>query len=226
MLENRTLQFTQVKELNDPFDCHPGLIDFSCHPEYTRALNMSDVKESVNDGKITLGAFRQLAYVCSLSKNNDSVSMWSHYANNHRGVCIELHLESLGSHGIICGQSYDVSYDDIIRKPNYFTFNDNINDPAHYMLTTKAREWEREQEVRYITQGRPKIRPNDTIDNDERYYRPQIPNDCFAAIYLGVNIDKDVEKEIIESAKKLNADVKIYKMQVDPNALRLIPIQK
>lgn len=33
MLHNSNLQFTNATRLNDPFDCHPALFDFSHAPE-------------------------------------------------------------------------------------------------------------------------------------------------------------------------------------------------
>ena len=33
MLHHSNLQFTNATQLNDPFDCHPALIDFSKVPE-------------------------------------------------------------------------------------------------------------------------------------------------------------------------------------------------
>ena len=33
MLGNQNLQFTNASQLNDPFDCHPKLIDYSNVPE-------------------------------------------------------------------------------------------------------------------------------------------------------------------------------------------------
>lgn len=33
MIENSNLQFTNATKLNDPFDCHPKLFDYSSVPE-------------------------------------------------------------------------------------------------------------------------------------------------------------------------------------------------
>ena len=33
MIGNRNLQFTNASQLNDPFDCHPKLIDYSNVPD-------------------------------------------------------------------------------------------------------------------------------------------------------------------------------------------------
>jgi hypothetical protein len=42
-----------------------------------------------------IAALRKLAKVCSFSAANDSLLMWSHYANHHKGFCIEYDLEPL-----------------------------------------------------------------------------------------------------------------------------------
>jgi hypothetical protein len=33
MIGNKNLQFTNASQLNDPFDCHPNLVDFSNLPD-------------------------------------------------------------------------------------------------------------------------------------------------------------------------------------------------
>ena len=45
----------------------------------------------------TIGGWRKLAKICSFSEVADSLLMWSHYADHHRGFCIEYDLESLGN---------------------------------------------------------------------------------------------------------------------------------
>jgi hypothetical protein len=44
----------------------------------------------------TIGGWRKLAKICSFSEVPDSLLMWSHYADHHRGFCIEYDLQSLG----------------------------------------------------------------------------------------------------------------------------------
>lgn len=36
MIGNKNLQFTNASQLNDPFDCHPKLLDYSNVPETER----------------------------------------------------------------------------------------------------------------------------------------------------------------------------------------------
>ncbi|MGA3372853.1 MAG: DUF2971 domain-containing protein [Terracidiphilus sp.] len=43
----------------------------------------------------TLNLVRRNAKVCSFSAISDSILMWSHYADNHRGFCVEYDLDPL-----------------------------------------------------------------------------------------------------------------------------------
>ena len=37
-------------------------------------------------------------HICSLSKTYNSILMWSHYADSHKGCCIELEVTSVNHH--------------------------------------------------------------------------------------------------------------------------------
>jgi hypothetical protein len=54
--------------------------------------------------------FRKRAKVCSFSAVNDSLLMWSHYANHHKGICIEYNLEALGADHSFRKNLYPVLY--------------------------------------------------------------------------------------------------------------------
>jgi hypothetical protein len=57
-----------------------------------------------------LAGFRKQAKVCSFSEVNDSLLMWSHYANHHKGFCIEYDLEALGADHFFRKNLYPVLY--------------------------------------------------------------------------------------------------------------------
>jgi hypothetical protein len=90
MLSNGNIQFTNATKLNDPFDCHPSLIDFSHVPtERARAWD----KEAIMDLESNrCERQRDNTWICSLSKNYDSLLMWSYY-NCHKGICIGIDME-------------------------------------------------------------------------------------------------------------------------------------
>ena len=49
-------------------------------------------------------------YCLCLSENNSSVLMWSHYADNHKGICIEYDFESIKNNKLIYYSLFPVNY--------------------------------------------------------------------------------------------------------------------
>jgi hypothetical protein len=236
MLHNGDLQFTNATKFNDPFDCHPGLIDFSkISPEQAKPWGW--------EGTISLKAHsyernREETRICCLSKINNSLPMWTFYAKDHTGVCVGLDMEKvnanlhsgrgyIGLHNF--SDCYEVQYRDIIEKSDFFK-RDN-QDFYYYQMLTKAKEWEYEQEVRIFVHNpstlfllspeQYKERTKRVFSHQELRAYPQIDNDCFAVIYLGMNISLRHKKRIIEIAKDRNPDIKICQMKINPDALRL-----
>jgi hypothetical protein len=234
MLHYGNLQFTNAMYLNDPFDCHPGLIDFSkIPPERAKKWGREDtILLDADPYRLN----REEAWICCLSKVLDSMPMWTFYAKNHTGVCIGLDIEKVKPHinymlgTMVFNDCWDVEYRDIIKKPDFYS---NAEDFFTYQLITKAKDWEYEQEVRmFIFKPMPwimaltrKLKRNEVTDWKEVRAYPEISDDCFAAIYLGVNILSKHKKKIIEYAKKRNPDIKIYQMAVNPDALKLDAVE-
>ena len=136
--------------------------------------------------------------------------------------------------GVFFGpQPLAVQYKDIVNKPNFFYKIDMI-DYTRYQLSTKAKDWEHEKEVRLLLTdpGIGEI-PSEYSDSDQkedgsvdyedvRFY-PVIGRECFCELYLGINVEKAQQDEILKVARWLNPEMKIYKMTVDPGAFRLNP---
>lgn len=240
MLHYRNLQFTNATRLNDPFDCHPALFDFSNAPEYPHNWPPKDFL--VEKGKIDTENIRNSAWICSLSKIHDSLLMWSYYGN-HKGVCIGLDMEKTNKYlsKIFCSIymgafEMEVQYRDMIEKPDYFH---DAKDFFRYQLSTKAKAWEHEQEVRLLlidpipagSSNHPCLAPmalpfkpkskKEIIDWKEVRAYPHLGEECFESLYLGIKIEPDKRDKIISEARKCNPDIKIYQMTIDPNAFRL-----
>ena len=233
MLRNSNIQFTNATKLNDLFDCHPSLIDFSQVPtERVRTWGKEAIMD-LESNRFELN--RNNTWLCSLSKNYDSLLMWSYY-NCHKGICIGIDMEKVDKYlsriraSTILGYlKIEVQYKDIIEKPDFFKSEQDL---WQYQLSTKAKAWEHEQEVRLVIVNPSMITPyyvpkefenKESIDYKEIRFVPKIGGECFDSIYLGVNIDDDVRKQIINIAKGLNPEIKIYQMKVDANAFKLQP---
>ena len=234
MLKGSNLQFTNATKFNDPFDCHPALFDYSNAPTNEHNWPPAEwISEMEENNMVNL---RNETWITCFSKVYDSLLMWAYY-NNHKGICLGLNKEAVlrschhGYFGLYYPFYREVEYKEIIHKPNFFR-----NRPFwESILTTKAKDWEHEQEIRLITK-KPAwvnsrrdipedLKEDEIIDWTEIRHYPHIDSDCFESLYLGINIREKVKKEIIKAAKKLNPDIQIYKMDIDPNAFRLIAEQ-
>lgn len=232
MLKRGNLQFTNATKLNDPFDCHPALVDFSNVPkEACKGWTADDMAWLMSS---RFKRNRDNAWICSLSKVYDSMLMWAYYGN-HQGVCIGLDMDKAKPYldNIQCSvfrgaQELEVQYKDVIEKPDYF--NERI-DYYRYQYSTKAKEWKHEQEVRLLLIDPSQMftpmallhepKEGEITDWKEVRAYPKIGGECFDSLYLGIKIDEDKKAEIIKTALTLNPDIKIYQMEIDPKAFRL-----
>jgi hypothetical protein len=100
MLKNRELYFSDPKHFNDPADCRIGIYD-----ALNAAVNLAEKEDSTVKYKLQkLGAldslFRQIendvkrSAVFSLSREENNVLMWSHYADSHQGFSVGFSLSS------------------------------------------------------------------------------------------------------------------------------------
>lgn len=238
-LSQPNLQFTNASQLNDPFDCHPNLVDFSDIPESERGgIPEEWWQEKEESDALNL---RNDTWLSSFSKVNDSLLMWSHYCWNHSGVCIGLNLDKIlecvppSGLGMLLVEPLimDVQYQDILIKPN--KYHSRI-DAWHYQLSTKAKDWEYEQEVRLIIENPnpwfaaftkeqaedAKKDKNKIWDWKEIHHYMELSGECFDSIYFGVKIDPSEKDKLINFAREnLNPDIKLYQMNIDENAFRL-----
>ncbi len=240
MLEKNNLQFTNATQLNDPFDCHPKLLDYSNVP--TSKLQGWIPKECWIEKEETKAfSMRNETWLCSLSKVFDSLLMWTHYCCNHKGICIGLDIDKvMESAPPMFGAIYqkpfvvEVQYQDIIKRADA----NSVKEPLFtYQWRVKAKEWEYEQEVRLVI---PKpcglyasLPPQQANQNKEiwdgreiHHYLP-LNAECFYSIYFGINIDETEKWKIITYARQhLNPKIKLYQMKVDEDAfkLRAMPI--
>ena len=235
MIGNQNLQFTNASQLNDPFDCHPKLIDYSNVPESKLQGWVPKDWWMEKEENYALN-LRNGTWLCSLSKAYDSLLMWSHYCYNHKGVCIGLDIDKVMQSvppmfGTIYLKPYviEVQYRNIIERPDAHQSAENI---FLYQWKTKAKEWQYEQEVRLVMPNPSAMyaafTPEQAKQHKEiwdwkeiRHYMP-LKAECFESIYLGVNIEQTEKEKIIQLAKTLNPDIKIYQMEIDTDRFNLI----
>lgn len=230
MLHYSNLMYANATTFNDPFDCHPCLIDFSKIPsEKCKIWDTKDIENLESNRHIN---YRNDLWICCLSKVYNSLLMWSYY-NKHVGVCIGLNMEYLknylhpGYGLMVSTQGKDVQYRDIIKKPDYHR---DCEDFFNYQIFTKAKAWEHEQEVRlYIYKPSPMFMALLPFQQDKNELNwkeirsfIKIGAECFDSIYFGVNISNNNKEKMIQFAKKLNSEIKFYQMIPDTNSFNII----
>lgn len=142
-------------------------------------------------------------YSMSFDVNNEL--LWSYYANEHKGFCIEYELELLRELPI--PDSYanviQMNYQD--ELPNlHFKFSDNIHEVVYIMHGYKSKRWKHEREIRIISD---KL---GLVDIKER---------AVTGIYFGLRMPES-DKELIKNSLK-GRDFKYYQMKLKPNSYLL-----
>lgn len=230
MLRFKELQFTNATKFNDPFDCHPSLIDCSNPPDMPYDWPPKEFQSDMAENRLVNN--RERAWISCLSKRPDNILMWSYYTK-HSGVCIGLDASLLkkylsGALGMMTLGSIEVKYRDIVNKPDYFRSGE---DYFMYQLGTKAKAWEHEQEVRFaIIEPSPhfanmklafKPKGDEIIDWKEVRAYPHIGSECFRSVYLGVNIKSEHRQIIIDEIQASGLELEVYQMTIDPDRFEL-----
>jgi hypothetical protein len=143
------------RRLSDLFKTFPGT-----HADKTRHLYEYAAFHSPEfalEAQQKIAAFRSLTKVCSFSERADSILMWSHYAKDHKGFCVEYDLQSIPvDHRfrramfpvIYSRKLYDVTplLIDSFQRP------DGLENSVYPMLgfIHKANVWEYEREWRLL----------------------------------------------------------------------------
>ncbi|ENH6782026.1 DUF2971 domain-containing protein [Vibrio parahaemolyticus] len=144
---------------------------------------------------------KQKYLICSLSEVNDSILMWSHYADNHAGFVMEYDFTEAID---IKEKLHKVIYDNNIYQAtdlleSYLVFG--ISKPELFLppalYKSKAWEYEKEWRIVEISNG----------DNTSPYNK-KVPK--VKSIYLGVNVSPENEERIMQIASY--KQIPVYKM--------------
>lgn len=132
--------------------------------------------------------------VISFSQRWDSILMWSHYSENHKGFCIGYNRKKIEESNIF-GSAGGVKYSE-----TYPSIDPNNNEPLKELIIkthTKAHEWHYEKEYR-ITQIWDEAKPS----IKERII--SVPNDFIVEVILGRLISEKDKSEILKITLERN----------------------
>jgi hypothetical protein len=138
--------------------------------------------------------------VCSFSTTNASTIMWSHYASNHCGFCVEYDLTRLKPTDVRLRLLCPVIYSEkIFDATPYFVETvgtDSFNTLLAVIATLyKSRDWAYEQEWRLLS-------PLGLPSAPHTYPMP-----CLKAVYLGTRMTQEDRSAIGQIAASMGASV-------------------
>ncbi|WP_223787732.1 DUF2971 domain-containing protein [Marinicella meishanensis] len=207
-ISKNQLYFNFPRNLNDPYDCliptifeEVSIQDIEEQKERFPELKefcSGLVKESLEtEAKSTLenyhNSFADNSGITCFSERSNNILMWSHYANNHSGACIELSTESE-----LFRVFNKVNYTKLIPKKDllrFFNSELSIHEVVNHFIT-KFDAWEYEEEWRlFVEEGGQPI---------------SYPADSLKSIYFGLRTEiSDIEKVV-----RLDLNVKLFKAKL------------
>lgn len=197
-------EIRRLTKSNKPFEeyikiCKERDIPFKQTPEEQLNKVQSRWTEIVNETNQNLR-------ICSFSLINDSLLLWSHYANEHKGICIEYDFQEVDW---VRTFIQPVNYKDVVHKIGIFEDYTTMQMIGSSLI--KSSDWKYEQEWR-VTSFRQK---------DE--FPKKVDTPTPKTIYLGTRFYSNPRKLInrlftIAEQRK----IPIFQMQKYPNEYKLI----
>lgn len=169
---------------------------------------------------------RDSLLICCYGRRNDSILMWSHYANCHKGVCIEFEpyddvdaTEVKYSNRRARLDLYSIiqtvlAYDYLQEKVDIR--NKNVVRNLLKPFSIKSKDWKYEEEYRSVYS---KNEFNEKITSlDDKYF---INAGNIKAIYLGCRVSMEDEK----MARKIARNIPIYKMKESGRKYQVVSLK-
>jgi len=235
LLQNK-LYLSDPDSFNDPFDCkifkNYTLLDseekrkefvelkrkaFEMSEQEARDFfaRLCDIDNFQKESEeVEFESIKKHLGVLSFSARWDSILMWSHYGNFHKGYCIGFNEEkmhncrSFGKGGFV---DYDDGYPVIDPTIDY-----DLIDIAFLQTHRKAKEWKYEEEYRITKLSYP-----EKFTDAKRVVL--IPDNFIEEVNLGCCISEENKNEIVEECNRRK--IKIFQVDKVPFKFKLERIE-
>ncbi len=237
VIERLKIRFTQPAQLNDPFETEfliDGGTEEECH-NIIETLSQEVICETDEDraelerAKVELREWakemsaphvlgRRLAQflnraqgVLSLSRTNNSLLMWSHYGDSHRGYLLGLDEAHPFFHKPD-GYGRPTDPRPVIYTSRRIVVNARGRD-FHDMLCYKSLEWAYEEEVRVLSTFKP-----DGVDFEnnklDQVHLFNLPKECIKEVYIGANAGLETRKRILQAVDRMKIRARVFEAYV------------
>jgi hypothetical protein len=168
-----------------------------------------------------LDGTRQRLRIMCCSRDATSPAMWSHYAEAHTGVVLQIEVDKIGlPDNIIHGNiEYSERLPEVISLPeqvDYLLYGQRI--PDHKMqkawLLNKGKEWEYEKEYRIAFSV-----PLGDPDHTRRRYETESIN----SVFLGYHCSTDTRDKVVEIARVWPSTISVFGAKLRRDSFRVKP---
>lgn len=228
-LETRKIHLSEIGRMNDVFEGLPS--------------------EITDDELKSIGKIYDLAYIKSFSENCNDLLMWSRYADEYAGMCVEYDIRKLGKN-VLC-HLYPINYSvKRLTKGNlHFSFKEltgmkqNLEnclciDDCDFLkdvmalFISKSIAWQSEKEWRLIFTY---LQLNATFEDVEDENEPSekilydfcskdIEFDCATRVFLGPRMEELKKAHIRDICKNLG--IEAIELQLSKDKYQLDPLLK
>lgn len=169
------IHFSHWKDLNDPMEGY-----FAYYPQ----------RDTIDD----LLSEKRNFKVCCFSNNYSNILLWSHYADSHKGVCLEYEIET-------DRLSEDIQYEIIqySRKIPQIDISPDTKEQAVYCLSHKLNVWKYEKERRLLSYN--SSDDNVAVDRFGRFVSIILGFRFFPSFGESNTESSKITKEIVEHLK-------------------------
>lgn len=203
----KTIQELSVK-LQDFFLCDiPDISDSVIPKEKVSRLIQNQIERIYNGLRINLQS--QYNVFC-LSEVNDCELMWAHYANEHKGFCIEYDVRATNKRTLFLREStLPINYTDekYVTIDQLNLTNEKTGRFCMEASIIKSTAWSYEREWRTFFKSKEEHQKEDFFP--------------VTAVYLGARISNEIETRLLSICK--TKGIPVYKMFPDVKTHKLIP---
>lgn len=223
-LERGMIYLSDPKALNDPFDCGCAFYDYDNRSRDVKYIQVVEQNMASLPNQIS---------ICSFSGcSKQSMPMWAHYSNNHRGFCVE-YEKTIEQNVLLRSFVYPVQYSevrsdisDLMDEQIRLSFKRALQ-PGGYvragveaqplavimmmLYNIKHSSWSFEQEYRLTV-------PSNTPGLPELAVKP-------SKLYIGLNCPKVYADRLKEIGKVLNIPVYTMKHSERSKSFNLVADQ-
>ncbi|KAF2519004.1 DUF2971 domain-containing protein [Flavobacterium salilacus subsp. salilacus] len=191
---------SDINQLNDPWETiikSEKFIKQSKSVSWFFGKNSHEKLLKVHEALENLLSFNKRIGIYSLSTNYLDELLWAHYANSHKGFCIEYDLDILlNTFRTEKVYHFPVKYNKIPPEVTISDVNIKNDSLIRKLSGFKSKRWEYEQEYRIITDN-----------SGKQSYNHQ----ALKSIYFGLRMSETHKSEIFKRLK--GRDIKFYQIE-------------